>query len=58
MESMKLKHRPNFIEHYLTPALSEGFVTMLYPENPRHPRQKYKLTVKGIMVYNSITEHT
>jgi len=28
-------------------------VRMLYPESPKHPRQKYLLTVKGIGWYNS-----
>jgi len=53
MERMKLKHRPNFIEHYLTPAIRDGYVTMQYPDSPRHPRQKYLLTVKGMAVYNN-----
>ena len=26
---------------------------MLYPDKPRHPRQKYLLTIKGLAVYNS-----
>lgn len=48
MTAISLKHRPNFIEYSLTPALSQGYVRMLYPESPRHPRQKYLLTPKGI----------
>ena len=24
---------------------------MLYPDSPRHPRQKYLLTVKGLAAY-------
>jgi len=27
-------------------------VVMLYPNNPKHPRQKYRLTVKGLGIYN------
>lgn len=50
---MNLKDRENFMMNYLTPAMKEGFVVMLYPNNPKHPRQKYLLTVKGLAVYNS-----
>jgi len=36
--------------------MKEGFVAMLYPNSPKHPRQKYLLTVKGLTVYNSKNE--
>ena len=32
------------------PAISEGFVCMKYPNSPHHPRQRYLLTVKGLML--------
>ncbi|MBR3729961.1 MAG: Fic family protein [Bacteroidales bacterium] len=54
MEKTGLKHRPNFIEYHLNPAISEGFVRLLYPDTPRHPRQKYLLTAKGVMLYKVI----
>ena len=54
MEKTGLKHRPNFIEYHLNPAISEGFVRLLYPDKPRHPRQKYLLTAKGISLYKEI----
>lgn len=50
MERLQLKHRPNFLDLYLNPAMEEGFVRMLYPDSPRHPRQRYLLTVKGARV--------
>ena len=53
LAAMQLKDRENFMANYLNPAIKEGFVTMLYPDKPRHPRQKYLLTVKGLAVYNS-----
>jgi len=34
--------------------MNEGYIRMLYPDSPRHPRQKYLLTVKGLALYNSI----
>ena len=39
---------------YLNPAISEGYVRLLYPDKPRHPRQKYLLTVKGLAIYNEL----
>ena len=55
MEAVGLKNRPNFLEYSLTPAISDGFVTMKYPSSPRHPRQKYLLTVKGLAVYDKMS---
>lgn len=34
----------HFREGYINPALSEGAIERLYPEQPKHPRQKYRLT--------------
>ena len=53
MTTIGLKHRPTFLANYLTPAIEAGFVTMLYPDSPRHPRQRYRLTPKGIMFYHT-----
>ena len=52
---MGLKDRPNFLEYTLSPAMKEGYVRMLYPDSPRHPRQKYQLTVKGLAAYKEIS---
>ncbi|MBR2509005.1 MAG: hypothetical protein IKB71_04595 [Lentisphaeria bacterium] len=51
MERLKLSDRKNFLSNYLNPAIKDGFVRLLYSDSPRHPRQKYLLTVKGIAVY-------
>ena len=56
MKMLGLKHRPNFIEYHLNPAISEDFVRMLYPNSPRHPRQKYLLTVKGLALYHELNK--
>ena len=56
MKALGLKHRPNFLEYHLNPAISEGFVRMLYPDKPHHPRQKYLLTTKGVLLYNNIKD--
>ena len=52
MEEIGLKNRPNFLEYSLTPAITEGLVKMKFPNSPRHPRQKYLLTVKGLTVFD------
>lgn len=57
MEKANLKHRPNFIENYLAPAIAEGYVSLLYPDKPRHPRQKYLLTEKGLALYNDLSNN-
>ena len=54
LEGVDLKDRKNFIEYNLNPAISEGFVRMLYPDKPHHPRQKYLLTTKGVLLYNNL----
>ena len=56
LAAVSLKDRMNFMEYSLTPAMSEGFVCLLYPDKPRHPRQKYLLTVKGSALYNELTK--
>lgn len=51
---MGLKDRESFLNLYLSPAIGEGFVRMLYPDSPRHPRQKYLLTAKGLAFLNEL----
>ena len=48
MDSVGLKHRATFLKNYLYPAIDEGYVELLYPDNPNHPRQKYRLTEKAL----------
>ena len=52
MEAVGLKNRPNFLEYSLTPAITEGLVKIKFPNSPRHPRQKYLLTAKGVAIYD------
>lgn len=54
MENVGLKHRPTFLENYINPAMKDGFIRLLYPEKPNHPRQKYLLTVRGMAVYDEL----
>ena len=55
MAAVGLKGRDNFLNLYLNPAIENGFVRLLYPDSPRHPRQKYLLTVKGMMLLNQLS---
>ena len=50
MQLLSLADRENFLNNCLDPAIKDGFVRLLYPDSPRHPRQKYLLTVKGLSV--------
>ena len=54
MDGLELKDRKNVLNLYLLPAITEGYIRMLYPDSTRHPRQKYLLTVKGLALYNEI----
>ena len=56
LERLGLKNRESFMDVYLNPAIKEKYVRQLYPDKPRHPRQKYLLTVKGNLLYNDLTK--
>ena len=54
MEGFGLKDRKNVLNLYLNPAIADGYVRLLYPDKPRHPRQRYLLTIKGLALYNEL----
>lgn len=54
IELIDLKNRKNFMNNYLNPAIEAGMVEPLYPEQPRHPRQKYQLTEDGKKVLKAL----
>ena len=56
LKILGLKDRESFMNVYLNPALKERFVRMKYPKSPRHPHQKYLLTLKGQMLYQELTK--
>ena len=56
MNGIGLKDRKNVINLYLNPAITEGYIRLLYPDSPRHPRQKYLLTVKGLALYRELNK--
>ena len=56
MSAIGLKDRENFMNLYLNPAIADGYIQPLYPQSPRHPRQKYLLTDKGLALYKNVVE--
>ena len=57
MAIVGLKDRKNFVEYSLAPAIHADLVQMKFPDSPRHPRQRYLLTDKGLALYDEIREH-
>ena len=47
MDSLDLRHVPNFRDNYLNPSLEGGYIEMTIPDKPNNPIQKYRLTEKG-----------
>lgn len=39
-----IKDLKYFRESYIAPALEEGLIERLYPNQPKHPKQQYRLT--------------
>ena len=39
-------------EKMLVPAILQGFVLMEYPDSPSHPKQRYYLSDKGLMLFH------
>lgn len=52
MSALSLNGRDNFLNNYLNPAIEGGYIQMLYPNSPHHPRQRYLLTAKGLALLN------
>ncbi len=47
MEAQSLSDWDNFLRRYLNPALKDGLIALLYPDQSKHPEQQYYLTDKG-----------
>ena len=53
---LKQKSRKSWLENYLWPATEQGLITFAYPLSPNKPEQAYKLTAKGLDLYNQLTK--
>ena len=51
------KSKGYFKKHTIQPALLDGYVEMIHPDKPNHPKQKYRLTAKGLALKNSLTSN-
>lgn len=55
MTIFELRSPKRFRENYLNPAIADGAVERLYPDQPKHPKQKYRLTEAAKTWKNSQT---
>lgn len=53
---LNLKSRDNLIKTYLVPALKDKFIERIYPDRINHPKQKYRLTEKGLLLFNKLNQ--
>ena len=53
MELLNLKNRSHFSKEYLKPAVEMGMLEPIYPDQPRSPKQKYRLTEKGKAIFKN-----
>ena len=49
---LRQKSRKVFIDNYLKPSTAQGYIDFAYPLSPNKPEQAYKLTAKGLELYN------
>ncbi len=48
LETMGKKDRKTFRENYLDPAIEDGAIEVKFPDSPRHPQQRYRLTEQAL----------
>jgi maltose O-acetyltransferase len=48
---LRQNSRAIFISHYLQPAQKQGYIDFAYPSVPSKPEQAYRLTPKGLELY-------
>lgn len=52
------KSKQLFRSQFIYPCIEAGLIVMSYPDNPRHPKQKYALTELGEQVKEELCKHT
>lgn len=45
---LNISSRRYVLVEMLTPAIEQGYVLRAYPDKPRHPKQRYYLSEKGL----------
>jgi ATP-dependent DNA helicase RecG len=58
MEAVGLSHRDHFRESYLVPALAAGYLEMTIPDKPTSSLQKYRLTLAGHALFQTLSQPT
>lgn len=53
---LKQKSRKSFIDNYLKPTFALGYINFAFPASPNKPEQAYKLTAKGLELYNQLSK--
>lgn len=56
MDRLDLKHRKTFLDNYINPALENAYIELTHPDNPTHPNQKYRLTIKGLKLKKELNQ--
>lgn len=54
MEASSATSRRTFIRKITGPVLEAGLIALTYPDNPRHPQQKYYLTDLGLAILEEL----
>jgi ATP-dependent DNA helicase RecG len=47
LQKTGLKDRKGLYRRYIVPSVECGWIELLYPDTPNHPRQKYRITDAG-----------
>ena len=54
---LKQNSRCNFINNYLKPAMSKGYIVMARPSSPNSPEQAYRLSADGLDLLAQLRSH-
>ena len=57
LHALALKHTSNLRENYLEPTLKLEPIKRIFPNKPNHPRQKYRVTAKGLKIKETLKKH-
>lgn len=55
---MRQGSRRSLIDHYFRPAQVQGYIVFAYPNSPNKPEQAYKLTAKGLELFEKLNNET